>query len=80
MLNTEQDVTAILERNNALYNEDHGRWGDGKIVASLPVTAVLQLLERGIMDRGFRVVDKKRFHAFLNDPENRYLRTRPGRL
>jgi hypothetical protein len=32
------------------------------------------------MDRGFRVVDKRRFHAFLNDPENRYLRTRPGRL
>jgi len=28
----------------------------------------------------FAVIDEKRFRAFLNDPENRFLRVFPGRL
>jgi hypothetical protein len=30
--------------------------------------------------RGFAVVDETEFRKFLNDPENKYFRTRPGRV
>ncbi len=40
---------------------------------------IADLNVKGIM-RGFAVVDQKRMKAFLNDPENRFLRTRPGRI
>jgi hypothetical protein len=30
--------------------------------------------------RGFHIIDQKKFKAWLNDPENRYFRTRPGRI
>jgi hypothetical protein len=40
---------------------------------------IADLNVQGIM-RGFVVVDQKRMKAFLNDPANRYLRTRPGRV
>jgi hypothetical protein len=30
--------------------------------------------------RGFAVIDEKRFKAWMNDPENRHFRTRPGKV
>jgi len=30
--------------------------------------------------RGFAVVDEKKFKEFLNNPDNRFFRTRPGRV
>jgi len=30
--------------------------------------------------RGFLVTNEKEFRAFLNDPDNRFFRTRPGKL
>ena len=76
-----QDVSPILEANKQSYNQidERARWGDGARVAEIPNSVIADLNVQGIM-RGFVVVDQKRMKAFLNDPANRYLRTRPGRI
>ena len=77
----EQDVSQILEANKQSYNQidERARWGDGALVAEIPNSVIADLNAQGIM-RGFVVVDQKRIKAFLNDPANRYLRTRPGKI
>ena len=79
IIRTSQDVTAIVEQNKAQYNSISSRqkWGDLTKVASLPFTVIDTLNRKGIM-RGFAVIDEKEFRRFLNDPENRFFRTRPG--
>jgi hypothetical protein len=81
IIRTTQDVTAIVEQNKAQYNTGsvHDKWGDLTKVASLPFTIIDTLNRKGIM-RGFAVIDEKEFRLFLNDPENRFFRTRPGRV
>ena len=77
----EQNIAPILEVNKAMYNQidERARWGDGALVAEIPNSVIADLNDKGIM-RGFVVLDQKRMKAFLNDPANRYLRTRPGRV
>jgi hypothetical protein len=79
---TEQDVSNIIEQNKKEYNTTNGRWGedvfDNKI-ASIPLTVIDDLNKLGIM-RGFHVVDQKKFRAWLNNPDNRFFRTRQGRV
>lgn len=81
IIRTSQDVTDIVEKNIAEYNSKsvHDKWGDMTKVASLPFTIVDKLNREGIM-RGFAVIDEQRFRQFLNDPDNRFFRTRPGRV
>jgi hypothetical protein len=81
IIRTTQDVTDIVEQNLAQYNATsvHAKWGDMAKVASLPFTIVDTLNRKGIM-RGFAVIDEKEFKKFLNDPENRFFRTRPGKV
>lgn len=81
IIRTTQDVTDIVEQNKAQYNAAsvHDKWGDLTKIASLPFTIVDKLNRMGIM-RGFAVINEKEFRAFLNDPENRFFRTRPGRV
>ena len=81
IIRTTQDVTDIVEQNKAQYNAGsvHDKWGDLTKVASLPFTIIDTLNRKGIM-RGFAVINEKEFRAFLNDPENRFFRTRPGRV
>lgn len=81
IIRTTQDVTDIVEQNLAQYNATsvHAKWGDMSKVASLPFTIVDTLNRKGIM-RGFAVIDEKEFKKFLNDPENRFFRTRPGKV
>lgn len=82
IIETTQDVTPIIEANKAQYNatDERKRWGDGwEKVGSIPLTMIQKLNELGIC-KGFAIVDQKKMKAFLNDPENRYLRTRPGRV
>ena len=77
-----QDVTNLIEANKQEYNNAETKWSDqlfGNKVASIPFTAVDKLNKQGIM-QGFKVLDQKRFFAWLNDPENLYFRTKPGRL
>lgn len=78
----EQDVTDIIEQNKKEYNATNGRWGedvfDNKI-ASIPLTIIDDLNKKEIMN-GFAVKDQKEFRKWLNDPDNRFFRTRQGKV
>ena len=77
-----QDVTALMEQNKKEYNEADTKWSDnlmGNKVASIPFTAIDNLNKQGIM-KGFAVIDQKRLFAWLNDPDNRFFRTKKGHL
>jgi hypothetical protein len=82
VIQTRQDVSAIIEQNKKEYNsyDERARWSDqlfGNKVASIPLTVIDDLNKEGIM-RGYAVLDEKRFAAWLNDPMNRAWRTRTG--
>lgn len=83
-LRDEQDVEPILEANKILFNDFDNRAphpGDGfHRVASIPLTVMVELERQGVIDAQWRVRDEPRFLRFLDDPENIYLRTRPGKL
>ena len=77
-----QDVSGLIEQNKKEYNNAESKWSDrlfGNKVASIPFAAVDLLNKQGVM-KGFEVRDQKRFFAWLNDPENLYFRTKPGKL
>mgnify|MGYP003152823395 FL=1 len=79
-----QDCSAIVEQNKKEYNsyDENARWSDelfGNKIASIPLTVIDSLNKKGIL-RGFKVLDEKAFKAFLNDPDNRFFRTRTGRV
>jgi hypothetical protein len=79
-----QDISGILEMNKREYaaQDERKKWGDDAFsnkVASIPLTVFAELEKQGIT-RGFAVIDTKRFHAWLNDPDNRAFRTRAGRI
>ena len=80
---TQQDVTDIIENNKREYNASSTTWGDGDVfsnkVASIPFTVIDELNKQKIM-RGFHVLDPKRFKAWLNDPDNRFFRTKQGTI
>jgi len=81
IIKDEQNIAPILEANKAAYNQvdERARWGELTRVAEIPNSVIAELNVHGIM-RGFVVLDQKRMKAFLNDPANRFLRTRPGRV
>ena len=71
-----------MEANKAEYNAADTKWSDqlfGNKVASYHLRAIDKLNKQGIM-KGFDVIDQKRLFAWLNDPENRFFRTKPGHL
>ena len=79
---TSQDVTDIIEQNKKEFNLTPSRWGDDVFdnkIASIPLTVIDDLNKQGIM-RGFHVLDQKRFRAWLNNPDNRFFRTRQGKV
>jgi hypothetical protein len=83
-LETEQDITAIVEHNKALYNlfDENARWSNplrpsvGQTrYAHVGVQAHLELMK--VTNNG---KDQKAFKKWMNDPANRFFRTRPGRV
>jgi hypothetical protein len=61
VIQTAQDVSAIVERNKQEFNsyDERAKWSDelyGNKVASIPFTAIDDLNKQGIM-RGFHIVD-----------------------
>ena len=80
-IETKQYISGILESNKAQFNatDERAKWGEWAKVASIPNVVIDDLNKQGIM-RGFAVVDEKRFRDFLNNPDNRFFRTRPGQL
>jgi hypothetical protein len=80
-IENKQDISGILESNKAQFNaiDERAKWGEWTKIASLPNVVIDDLNKQGIM-RGFAVLDEKRFRIFLNDPDNRFFRTRPGQV
>ena len=83
-LETEQDVTAIVEHNKALFNQvgERARYGSPlkqsvgqTLLATVPTSIHHELMK--ITNNG---KDQKAFNKWLNDPDNRVFRTRPGRV
>lgn len=84
IIETRQDISGNIEQNRKEFNsfDERAKWSDdmfGNKVASIPLTVIDDLNAKGIM-RGFAVVDQKRMKDWLNSPDNRYFRTRPGRV
>lgn len=76
-LHTQSDYTAIIEANKRESNvvDERANWrGDMHRVARIPMDILLDLQRKGITK------DRAAFKKWLNDPENRFFRTRPGKI
>ena len=75
-IETRQDVSGLVEANKAEYNatDERARYGEWARVASIPLNVYYDLKKQGIFD------DKAKLKAWLNSPDNRFFRTRPGRV
>ena len=72
---TLQETDAIVEGNKQDFNNSPTGWrGDMHKVASIPMTLYMQLKQQGILD------DQAAFKRWLNDPDNRAFRTKPGKV
>jgi hypothetical protein len=70
-----EDIEPLMEMNKYISNETPGNWrGDVHRVASIPATVVQELRQKGILN------NPERLRVWLNDPENRVFRTRPGQV
>lgn len=72
IISKEQDVTAILEQNKKEFNAAPERWGEWTKVGSIPLSVYYELERKGILN------DQEAMKKWLNDPDNRAFRTRPG--
>ena len=81
VLETAQDVKPFLEQNKASYAriDERARWGEFTQIASIPFSVIQDLNKQGIL-KGFHIVEPKKLKAWLNDPDQRFFRTRPGRI
>lgn len=73
----EQDVTDIVEANKARFADVDERapmTGEMHLVASIPMSIYNDLMQKGI------IYDQKALSKWLNDPDNRVFRVRPGRV
>ncbi len=75
-LETVQNVTPYVEAAKQQYNstDERARWGEWTHVATVPLSVMAYLKKSGISD------DAKKFKRWLNDRDNRFFRTRPGRV
>ena len=66
----------MIEENKKSYAsmDERTKWGEWNKVASIPMPLYSRLKRDGIID------DEKKFKAWLNDADNRFFRTRPGRV
>ena len=74
VIRKEQDMTAIIESNKREFNAAPERWGEWTKVGSIPLSVYYELERQGITK------DQEAMKKWLNDPDNRYFRTRPGTL
>jgi hypothetical protein len=76
IIETVQDATPIIEANKARLNQTHAKIGSGKEdfvrVASIPMNLYMELRQKGIAQ------DPAAMKRWLNDPDNKYFRTRAG--
>ncbi len=75
-----QDVEPMLEVSKYLQNNAPMRWGEFSHVASIPKVIMMQLIKQGILSAGGTIEDEPRFRKWLNDRDNQFMRTRPGKV
>jgi len=76
VITEEADVTQLLEWNKRLYNEASSRFGND--FAS--VARVHPVMEAHLAQQGITPQDEKAWARWLNDPDNRGWRIKPGRV
>jgi hypothetical protein len=77
VIETKQDVTDVVQENKAMHAglDERMTWkGDMHHVARIPNVVYWDLKRRGILE------DEKALRKWLNDPDNRAFRLRPGRV
>lgn len=76
IIETVQNYEPTLELNKDSYNslDERARWGDGALVARIPLNLYYEIKAKGIVD------NQREFARWLNDADNRHFRTRPGRV
>ena len=72
IIEKEQDISHIIESNKREFNAAPERWGEWTKVGSIPLSVYYELERQGITK------DQEAMKKWLNDPDNRYFRTRPG--
>lgn len=76
VIETVQDAAPIIAANKEEFNQTHAKLGAGKEdfvkVASIPMNIYMELRKKGI------VQDPAAMKRWLNDPDNRFFRTRAG--
>jgi hypothetical protein len=78
---TQQECNPVLAVNKELRDSGDRGWcadGDMRRVASIPAVIIAEWLQEGI--DVFNGEHQDRIARKLNDPDNFYLRTAPGRL
>jgi hypothetical protein len=76
-IQTSQDVSDVIEANRLQFNQvdERANWkGDLHKIGSIPMSIYYDLKRRGILD------DQAALKRWLNDPDNRLFRTRPGQV
>lgn len=75
-IQTQQDVTAIIEENKDEFAQvdERARWGEFNRVASIPLSVYYEMKKQGKLD------DQAYMKRWLNDPDNRHFRVRPGEV
>ena len=74
IISKEQDISGIIEANKVEFNAAPERWGEWTKVGSIPLSVYYELERQGILN------DQKAMAKWLNDPDNRAFRTRPGTI
>jgi len=75
------DVQAHIDFTKEIYKDAPTDWkGDWHHVASIPAIFVKELTKKGVLGPGGRILDKAALKAWVNDPDNRAFRMRPGRI
>ncbi len=72
IIETVQDCEPIIERARQLSEETPGK--EWRHTACIPMYFIDKAAKEGWLH------DKKKWHAWLNDPDNRVFRTWPGRV
>lgn len=76
VIETVQDVSGLIEANRSEHDAytSLDRYGDLRRVASIPMSLYFQLKAEGVAD------DPAAMKRWLNDPDNRFFRTSPGKV
>jgi len=79
-ISTHQKCDDIFDANTAARLANGKGTGDLRRVASIPLVMLEQLMKEQIIDQGFKVLDQKKFLAFLNDRAFNKIRTSESRV